>query len=297
MGVGIRRIILQILAYTLYALVAFVVFVYLLFPYDLLRQRLMEWASQDGVQLVLARLHPVFPPGLRAESMRLQVDSFSPSEATMSIETFRVHPEWFALVSRNMQLRFEAGLYRGRLEGEARYIKVEGMPLWEVKTRFTDLDMTQYALLRKDGKAFIRGRLGGAATATLTNDGQMQDGSLNLRVQSGALLGVPGWQVQLPREIACDTLQGELKTPAKQPGTLLLTCQGKDLFIEARGTMAWKTPLADSLLNVRWQVRSEEAYKPELELLSTVVRRRPDRRGELSFRLQGPLRQLRTTGA
>ena len=44
----IRRIILQILAYTLYALVAFVVFVYVLFPYDLLQQRLMEWASQDG---------------------------------------------------------------------------------------------------------------------------------------------------------------------------------------------------------------------------------------------------------
>ena len=42
--------------------------------------------------------------------------------------------------------------------------------------------MTQYALLRKDGKAFIRGRLGGDATTTLTSDGQMQEGSLNLRV-------------------------------------------------------------------------------------------------------------------
>jgi hypothetical protein len=100
--------------------------------------------------------------------------------------------------------------------------------------------------------------------------------------------------LQLPREIACDTLQGELKTPAKQAGTVALTCQGKDLFIDGRGTVAWKIPLADSQLNVRWQVRSEEAYKPELDLLATVVRRRPDRRGELSFRLQGPLRQLRT---
>jgi type II secretion system protein N len=287
----------QILAYTLYALVAFVGFVYVLFPYDLLQQRLVEWASRDGVQLALTRLRPAFPPGLRAEGIRLQVDQFSPSDATMSIETLRVHPEWLALLSRKMQLRFEAGLYRGRLEGEARYTKVEGVPLWEVKTRFAELDMTQYPLLRKDGKAFIRGRLGGDATATLTSDGQIQDGSLNLRVPSMVLVGVPGWQLQLPREIACDTLQGELKTPAKQAGTVALTCQGKDLFIEARGTMAWKIPLADSLLNVRWQVRSEEAYKPELELLGAVVRRRPDRRGEISFRLQGPLRQLRTTGA
>ncbi len=273
---------------------AFVVFVYLLFPYDLLQQRLMEWASRDGIQLVLTRLHPAFPPGLRAEGIRLQADSFSPSEAAMSIETLRVRPEWIALLSRKMQLRFEAGLYSGRLEGEARYTKVEGVPLWEVKTRFTDLDMTQYALLRKDGKAFIRGRLGGDATATLTSGGQMQDSSLNLRVQAVVLVGVPGWQLQLPREIVCDTLQGELKAPAKQAGTVALTCQGKDLFIDGRGTVAWKTPLADSQLNVRWQVRSEEAYKQELAFLANRVRKRPDRRGEISFRLQGPLRKLET---
>jgi hypothetical protein len=58
--------------------------------------------------------------------------------------------------------------------------------------------------------------------------------------------------------------------------------------------MAWKTPLVDSLLNMRWQVRSEEAYKPEMDLLANVLRRRPDRRSEIIFRLQGPLRQLRT---
>jgi 5-formyltetrahydrofolate cyclo-ligase len=51
-----------------------VIFVYVLFPYDVLQQRLMEWASRDGVQLALTRLRPVFPPGLRAEGVRLQVD-------------------------------------------------------------------------------------------------------------------------------------------------------------------------------------------------------------------------------
>ena len=254
----------------------------------------MAWASHDGIQLVLTRLRPAFPPGLRAESIRVQVDQFSPSEAMMSIETLRVYPEWLALLSRKMQWRFEAGLYGGRLEGEARYTKVEGAPLWEVKTRFTDLDMTQHALLRKDGKAFMRGRLGGDAATTLTDDGHMQEGSLNLRVQSVVLAGIPGWQVLLPREIACDTLQGELKAPAKQASTVVLTCQGKDLFIDGRGTVAWKAPLADSQLNVRWQVRSEEAYKPELAFLANRVRKRPDRRGEISFRLQGPLRKLET---
>ena len=128
---------------------------------------------------------------------------------------------------------------------------------------------------------------------TLTHDGQLHDGTVSLRMQPMALAGAPGWQLQLPREIVCDTLQGELKSIPRQGGNVALTCQGKDLAIEARGTVVWKAPLPDSQLNTRWQVRSEEAYKQELELLAVLVRKRPDRRGELSFRLYGPLRQLR----
>ena len=174
MGVRIRHIILQIVAYTLYALVAFGVFVYVLFPYDLLQQRLVEWVSQEGVQLVLTRLRPAFPPGLRAEDIRLQVDQLSPSAATLHINTLRVQPDWLALLARKMQLRFEAKLYSGHLEGDAHYAKVEDTPVWDIKTRFTDLDVAQHALLRKDDKAFIRGRLSGDSAVALTSDGQVQ---------------------------------------------------------------------------------------------------------------------------
>jgi len=291
--VRIRRVILQIVAYTLYALVAFVVFLYLTFPYDLLQQRLVEWVSQEGMQLALSRLRPDFPPGLRSQDVRLVVDQLSPNEATVHLETLRVQPEWLALLSRKMQIHFAAGLYGGRLEGEVHYTTVEGAPLWEVQARLADLDVTQYPAVQQGDRAFMRGRLSGEATVTLTRDGQIQDGTVNLRMQPMALVGAPGWQLQLPREIVCDALQGELKTTARQAGNVALSCQGKDLTLEARGTVGWKAPLPESQLNMRWQVRSEEAYKQELDLLAALVRKRPDRRGELSFRLHGPLRQLR----
>ena len=241
----------------------------------------------------MARLGPAFPPGVRAHDMRLLVDQLSPNATIVHLETLRVQPEWLALLSGKMQVHFAAGLYNGRLEGEVRYAHVEGTPLWDMKARFADVDVAQYPLVQKDGKAFIRGRLSSEATVTLTRDGQMQDGTVSLRVQPMALAGAPGWQLQLQREIACDSLQGELKTTPKQGGNVSLTCQGKDLAIEARGTVGWKAPVMDSQLNVRWQVRSEEAYKSELDLLAVLVRKRLDRRGELSFRLQGPLRKLR----
>ena len=104
---------------------------------------------------------------------------------------------------------------------------------------------------------------------------------------------VPGSPLQLSREIPCDTLQSEFKAPAKQASTVTLTCQSKDLLIEGRGTMAWKTPLADSQPNVLWQVRADETYKQERDLLAFWTRKRLDRSGTISFRLQGTLRHPR----
>jgi len=283
----------QIVAYTLYAIVAFVAFLYVTFPYDLLQQRLVEWVSQGGVQLTMARLRPAFPPGVRAHDVRLSVDQLSPNMPIVHLDTVGVQPAWFALLARKIQVHFVAGLYSGRLEGEVRYAQVEGTPVWATKARLADVNVAQYPLVQKDAKPFIRGRLSGEVTMTLTRDGQMHDGLFNLRVQPLALAGAPGWQLQLPREIACDILQGELKTTARQGSNVSLACQGKDLAIEARGTVGWKAPVTESQLNLRWQVRSEEAYKSELDLLAALIRKRPDRRGELSFRLQGPLRQLR----
>src|SRR2546421_772994 len=104
--VRIKRIILQIAAYTLYAIVAFVVFLYVTFPYDLLQQRLVEWVSQAGVQLTLARLRPAFPPGVQAHDIRLVMDQLSPSATIVHIATLRVQPEWLALLSRKTQVHF-----------------------------------------------------------------------------------------------------------------------------------------------------------------------------------------------
>lgn len=289
----IKRVIVQVLAYTLYGLIAFIVFVYVTFPYDLLQQRLVDWFSREGVQLGLSKLRPAFPPGVQAEGIRVQLDPASGSEALLSIETLRVEPEWAALLSRQWQARFVAGLYGGRLEGDVRYSTGEGPALWDVKTRLVELEIAQYPLFRKDDKTLLRGRLSGDSSMTFSLDGAMQEGNITLRMQSVAFTGAPGWPFQLQRDIACDTLQGELKTSPKQGGIVSLKCQGEDLALDINGTVAWKAPLVESQLNMRGQVRSEEAYKQEVDLLAAFVRKRPDRRGELSFRLQGPLRQVR----
>ena len=94
--------------------------------------------------------HAFFPQFLGAPTFQFwgQADDMTVlRDALLRIDTLCVHPDWLALLARKMQLRFEAKLYSGRLEGDVHYAKVEGTPLWDIKTRFTDLDVAQHALL------------------------------------------------------------------------------------------------------------------------------------------------------
>jgi type II secretion system protein N len=183
-------------------------------------------------------------------------------------------------------------LYSGRIAGDIRY-PMAAATAWEGQVRLEALDVTQYPPLQQNGKVTVRGQLSGEATVTVSQAGTLQQSKVTFRLQPAVL--TPGEALQLPlqREIACDTLQGNATRDSRQWQIEALTCQGNDVFIDVRGTVRPQNPPPTSVLNLRVQVRSEEVFKQEIALLGSLVRQRPDRRGELSFGLRGPLRQPR----
>jgi len=150
-GVGIRRIILQILAYTLYALVAFVGFVYVLFPMTCCNS--VSWNGPHGMGYNWCLLGCV-QRSLLACELRAFVCKWTssapvprrcpsrPCASTLSgLLCYR------GKCSYVLKLGSIVGVWKGK-----RAIPRSRSAAVEVKTRFTDLDMTQYALLRKDTK-------------------------------------------------------------------------------------------------------------------------------------------------
>lgn len=287
-----RGIILQVVGYTLYGLGVFVVLLYVMFPYDLLRQRLNERLSQGLFQFDIARLNSTFPPGLHARQVRVQAKHQQIPEPMLQLDTLRVWPAWLTLLSGTLQMHFAGTLYSGRVAGDIRY-PMAAATVWEGQVRLEALDMTRHPLLQQNGKVSVRGQLNGEATATVRKEGTPQQGTVTFRLQPAVF--IPGEALQLPlqREIACDTLQGNLTLDPQQWQIETLTCQGNDVFIDVRGTLRPQRPFPNSALNLRLQLRSEEAFKQEIALLGSLVRQRPDRRGELSFGLRGLLRQPR----
>jgi type II secretion system protein N len=214
-------------------------------------------------------------------------------ESVLQLDTLRVWPEWLALLSGSLQMHFAGTLYSGRVTGDIRYPSAAAATAWEGQIRLAALDMTQHPLLQQHGKMSVRGQLNGEATATVSQEGTLQQGKVTFRLQPAVF--TPGEDLQLPlqREIPCDTLQGDLTLDPQQWQIETLTCQGNDVFIDVRGTLRPQRPFPNSALNLRLQLRSEEAFKQEIALLGSFVRQRPDRRGEISFGLRGLLRQPR----
>lgn len=288
-----KRIIAQVLAYTLYGLVVCLVLVYITFPYDLLRQRVVERFSQDQVRLAITRLRPGFPPGLSVHNVRLLANHLDLPEAVMHMQKLHLQPAWLSLLSGTLQVKGDATLYSGRLQGEIRSSTVNDTSTWEAKGRFADLHLERHPLVRKDGEAFLRGRLEGDLDLTLDHNGQMQQGAVRFRLQPLVFVGSQGLRLPSRREITCDTVESQLKMIVRQLQIVSFTCRGQDLNIQASGTVNWQQPLENSGLNLHLQIRSETAYKQELDLLGTLVRRRPDRRGVLSFGIRGTFRKPR----
>ncbi|MEE8300915.1 MAG: type II secretion system protein GspN [Candidatus Tectomicrobia bacterium] len=286
-----KRVIIQILAYTLYGLAVCLVLVYLTFPYDLLKQRLIDQFSQGDLQLKVARIGPDFPPGVALRNVRLVAEHLDLPGAVIQAQRFRAQPAWFLLLAGAIKTQFNATLYSGRLHGRVISPEAHEAAKWQIQGDFADLRLERHPLLQKAGEAFLRGQLEGDLALTLDAGGQMEQGTLNLRLQSAVLVGGKHPGLPLQRDLACDTLQSQIKMTAKQMQIVSFTCRGDDLSIQIRGTVNWRQPLQNSSLNLHLQLRSESAYKQELGLIATLVRRRPDRRGTLSFSIRGTMRQ------
>ena len=286
-----RQVVLQILSYTLYGLVICLVVVYLTFPYNLLKQRLAERFSQPGMHLTVDHIGPAFPPGLVLDGVRLTADRPAFDGPVIQAETLDVWPVWHTLLSGAVQAQLKANLYHGRLQGRVRSASAPEDAQWQIQGDFTDLQLSRHPIVQREKGAFLRGQLDGDVDLTLDPEGKLSQGVLNLRLQSVVLLAGQHPALPLQRDISCHTLQSQIKMTATQMQIVSLTCKGDDLAIQARGTVNLRQPWQHSSLNVHLQIQSESAYKQELALLATLVQRRLDRRGMLSFRIRGTMQQ------
>ena len=281
--------------YLVYGAVVFGVCLYVTFPYDLLAQYGAEHWMPPGVRVQANGMKSLFPPGVQARRVAVSLDAAAGRQDIVQVAELRVRPGWLALVTGTPRADFSAALYGGRIQGHVSRRRGESVPVWEFQVTFADLEADRHPLARHGEEAFLRGRLSGTVSGRVDERGQLHAGSMELNVES---LVFAGRVLQLPlqRDLACAAAQGDAEAESAGAGNVSLSCNGDDLGIAATGTVTWQDSIRNAALDLRWQVRSRDLYRQEVNFLGALVGQEPNDDGELSFRLYGPWRRLRTSG-
>ena len=289
------RLLVRAAPYLVYGVIVFGACLYATFPYDLLAQYGAEHWAPPGVHVQASGVKPLFPPGLQTQRLTVSLDAVADRQDVVQVAGLQVRPSWLALVTGRPQAQFSAELYGGRIEGHVSRTRGDAGRVWNVQVAFADLEIDRYPLTRREEEAFLRGRLGGTVSARFDDRGQLHAASVELDVEE---LVFAGGVLQLPlqRDIACATMQGEAQAATAGAGNVSLSCRGDDLDISATGTVAWQGSIRSAALDLRWQVRSQNLYRQEVNFLGALVGQEPNDDGALSFRLYGPWQRLRTSG-
>ncbi len=107
----------KIFLYCLYALLAVVVFLYLRFPSELMKEMLLTQVKQA---LPLARLEtgkvsPTIPPGVRLEPLSITYSN----TPILRMDDLRISPHLFSLLGHTKRVAFKADLGDGVVSGQA----------------------------------------------------------------------------------------------------------------------------------------------------------------------------------
>ncbi|ETX04299.1 MAG: hypothetical protein ETSY2_29575 [Candidatus Entotheonella gemina] len=292
-----RRTIFRILGYVLYGLIAFVAFVYIMFPYDLLRQRVIERASQGNVTLNIASVKPTFPPGLAMRQVQVAIRQPTASPEVLRLQTLRAWPQWLSLFSPAKSLGFTGQLYNGHISGDVRYTRRGGKTYWESLANFENLEVSRHALLQdmeQTNRLTVEGRLSGMAKTRLTTAGQLEQGNIEFKMKPAILTPGEASRLGLSKPLPCDDLNGAATLARREWQIEELTCRGDDVMIDLRGTFRPRSPWLASVPNLRVAMKSETAFQAELSLLSQWATQRPlGEDGEVKFGLRGRLDRLR----
>ena len=288
-----RRTTFQILGYIFYFLVAFIAFVYIMFPYDLLRERVSERLSQGNVEVNIAKMGPTFPPGLALRNVQVVLRLPNAAPDVFSLQTLRTWPQWLSLFSPGKSLGFTGQLYNGRISGDVRYTRDDGETYWESLANFENLDVSRHALLQEmqqQNKLSVEGRLSGTANTRLTTAGQFEQGDVRFKVKPAILTPGEASRLLVTKQLPCDDLNGAAVLNRREWEIKELTCRGDDIEIDLRGTFRPRSPWLASVPNLRVTMKSETAFQPELDILSRWALNRPlGEDGMVKFSLRGRL--------
>ena len=145
--------------YGAYIILIALVFSYLLFPSDSVKEYLTNrvYTQNPAYRMDIETLRPSFPPSLRLKNIQL----FYQNGLIFNTDVLKLFPNWLSLFTFKPGASFQGEAYQGRLNGALSIIRVETESHPLLSVTFTDINLMLVPWFQEQFELDVSGTLSG----------------------------------------------------------------------------------------------------------------------------------------
>jgi type II secretion system protein N len=299
--------------YSAFWFVCFMLFAYWSFPYDRVKDYLIQEVERpmgpgerrvpSGVQLTIDELSPSFVTGVDLEGVTYTQLPEGPDEdpTEIVIEEASARISLLSLLTGGLGLSYDLTIGGGTVEGDFEQDDTSQ----HVVAELVDVDLANLGFVRNMVGLPITGKLDGTIDVTVSEEAAETSGNVALTIEE---LSIGDGEAKFPiggmsegltiEQIDAGTLTLEVKVEEGVAEIEEFSSNGPDLELSASGNMRLAQPLARSRLELLLRVHFTDAYQSKSEhtsrlftALELAPQVRPARTtdGALQYRLSGML--------
>jgi type II secretion system protein N len=273
--------------YIAYIVSAAIIFLYYLFPSDIVRGYIVSQLGKKapGLQVGIREIRPSFPPGL---SM-IGLDIAYQGETLIVADRIRFSPMIGSLFGDVLSLHFGGSAYGGGLNGKIDFSRADPGERMSIEATLAGLQLQNLSSFRNLPGHKLTGLLG--ANLKFENQGgSKQRGKADITLSELIIqLSAPIFGIEI---LTFKVIEGDATLSDQVLQITQCTLKGAEMDGKLSGTITLKSPIEESLLNLTGTVRPHHqflaAVKKTVPIISMLGQKRAGD-AVMSFRIDGVL--------
>jgi type II secretion system protein N len=289
----LRRLILPV-----GAVLAFVLFLILTFPYDELARRIQVEAQRAGAEVTIGSVGAGGIAAVRARDVRVRIVPAPGAEAWPELHFDRavVSPDLFAMLFRRTSFGFSLEAYGGSARGHVALSDDPRQPgISSVRIDASDLDLSALPLREMAGVA-AEGKLRVNADLPALLPVEAARGGLTLSLDAAAVTGGAAMGVPIPRT-SFGRIEGALALEKGVARVEKTAARGGDLEADVDGNVNLRPLLSLSQADLHLRFRPSDRWlneNPAVKGMIGLIQNARQGDGSYAFTFAGPLSRMQS---
>jgi len=244
--------------YTLYAMAAVGLFLYLLFPSQTISALIVDRINQSNpdVQVSIQQAQPVFPPGLKLEALAVAYGQIP----VIRMPHIKVMPTLFSLLANEKQVTFKGPLGHGWLKGNADFLLDAQRPQTRIIMNFSEVPLEVFEVLRR----LPAYQLSGDMTAYMDYDSRKgSGGTTNVKMQVTPTKIVFDPPIFGLGQMEFTQLESEMTITQRMLQIKRFELSGTQIEAKITGSIVFSQPMEKSRLSLSCTLKPQPAFLAE----------------------------------